>query len=77
VVAEIFGSDDVEVSGLESIGQMDEDADLERTPAENDTPLSAFGDKVLPPWRGETEIKFLDQIVAACMTPLDDDCESV
>ena len=36
VVGEVLGADDIEIASLQGIGQMDEDADFERTPIEDD-----------------------------------------
>ena len=65
VVGEILGADDVEIAGLQGVGQVDEDADLERAPVESDRSGSALGDKALPALGGKAEIDVVRHFIAA------------
>ena len=67
VVSEFLGAHDVAIARLQSISEVDEDADLKRTSVKNTRLRSAFGDKVLPALRGKAEINLVRQFVAACM----------
>src|SRR5271169_1002349 len=67
VVSEFLGTHDVAIARLQSISEVDEDADLKRTSVKNTRLRSAFGDKVLPALRGKAEINLVRQFVAACM----------
>ena len=57
----------MEIAGLQSFGQMDEDADLERAPVDNSATRPALDDKVPPPLRGEAEVDLFRQIIATGM----------
>ena len=65
VVGEGLGALDVEVAGLQGVGQVDEHAHLERAPVENDAPGPAPGDEALPALGGEAEIDVARDLVAA------------
>jgi hypothetical protein len=77
VVAEILGAGDVDIPGLQGIGQMDKDADLKRTPAENDGGCPSLDHEALPSLRRKIEIEWLCQIVAACVAVPNHDYQSV
>jgi len=77
VVAEILSANNVGISGLQRVGQMNENADLERAAAEYDAARLSLGDKALPTLRCETDVEFLNQIIGACMAVLDNDRQRV
>jgi hypothetical protein len=65
VVTEILCSSNVDVSDLQGLRQMDEDANLEGASAENDGVRPLLDDEALPSVGGKTKIDFFLQIVAA------------
>jgi hypothetical protein len=67
VIGEFLGAHDIAITGLQSISEVDEDADLKRTPVKNTRLRSAPSDEVLPALRGEAEIDFVRQFIAACI----------
>jgi len=77
VVAEILRANNEDIPGLQRVGQMEEDANLERAAPKNDAVRPALGDKALPALRCKTDIEFLNQIIAPCMPVLDHDRQGV
>ena len=70
VVGERLGADDVHIPGLKSIGQVNENADLQGAPVDGRTPRSALGDEAAPPLRGKAEVEVVRQIVATRLAML-------
>ena len=67
VVGEGLGTDDVEVAGLQGVGQVDEYAHLQRPAVERAGFGPAFGDEALPALGREAEIDVAQHLVAACV----------
>jgi hypothetical protein len=70
VVGERLGTDDVYIPSLKSVGQVNENADLQGAPVDGWTPRSAVDDEAAPPLRGEAEVKVVRQVVAARLAVL-------
>ncbi len=68
IVGKSFCADDVEVAGLQGVGQVDEHADFERAPVESAGPGPSLGDKALPALGREAEVDVVQHRVAPCVT---------
>ena len=77
VVGESSGANDVEVAGLQGVGQVNEYADLERAPVEDAGFGPALGDKALPALGCEAEVDVAQHLVAACVTVLAHDRQRI
>ena len=60
----------MEITGLQSLRKMDEDADLKRSSLDNARSGSAFADIALPSLRSKADIDNLCQFIASCMPML-------
>jgi hypothetical protein len=77
VVAEVLRASNVDISGLQGVGQMDKNTNLKCPPAENSGEHPALDDEVLPSWRAKIEIEAVLQFIAACMAVPDHGRQSV
>ena len=64
VIGEILRAHHIEIASLQGISQVDEDADFERTPIENNRFRPTFDDKILPALRGKTDIDLVQHLMA-------------
>jgi hypothetical protein len=68
IVSEGLGADNVEVAGLQGVGQVDEYADLKRPPIESARLAPGFGDETLPTLGREADVDFVQHFVATRVT---------